>query len=143
MFDNACTILENDYYKPFPVNFSKFESWYELARYSLTVSIEDLLVIEDDRGRFTKSLGKYRLLISKNQAKGLNQKMEAQKRMRAIVMGLIPEIRKENPLINTKLEFANQIREKLESIETELESKGLKIVSHETIQRCWLEKYIF
>lgn len=145
MLDNTGTVLENEYYKPFPVIFSEFESWYKLARYSLTISIEDLLVTEEDWGRFTKSLslGEHRSSISKNQAKGLNQKTEAQKRMIAMGMGFIPEIRKQNPLINTKSELANQIRKKLESIKTELESEGLKIVSHDTIQRCWLKEYIF
>lgn len=145
MLDNTGTVLENEDYKPFPVIFSEFESWYKLERYSLTISIEDLLVTEEDWGRFTKSLslGEHRSPISKNQAKGLNQKTEAQKRMIAIGMGFIPEIIKENPLINTKLELANKIREKLESMETELESKGLKIVSHETIQRHWLKEHTF
>lgn len=143
MFDNTGSVLENEYYKPFPVLFSDFDSWYELTRYPLTISVEDLLVIEDDWERFAKSLIGNRKIISANQSKGLKQQNKKQLMVKEIGMGFIEGIREADPSITGKEKLAEKIFEKLQSMEEELKSRGLKIVTAESIRRNWLKNYEF
>lgn len=143
LFENTSSPLENDCYQPFPVIFSEFESWYELEKYSVAVSINDLLVIESDWDKFIKGLGEVRLPESVNKKKGLEQNTARKKTLRNIGIGLIPDIRKEHPSIHEKIELAYKIIEKFELMKSELDAQNLEIVTSETIKRYWLKDYNF
>lgn len=143
LFENTSSPLENNHYQPFPVIFSEFESWYELEKYAVDVSINDLLVIESDLDRFIKGLEKVRLPESANKMKGLEQNTARKKTLRNIGIGFIPDIRKEHPSIHEKIELANKIIEKFELMKSDLNTQNLEIVTPETIKRYWLKDYNF